>query len=157
MATSKEKRFNLGFVSVRTLLDDSNDYRKYSIRENYMKYFKLYEFDSPDMVGSGEAMDKEFLSKLDQARSLCDIPFKITSGYRTKEYNEGLLARGYKASANSSHLKGLAADIACTNSVARHIIVSALLKVGLNRIGIADSFIHVDRDSSKPANVIWTY
>ena len=122
-----------------------------------MKYFKLSEFDSPDMVGSGEAMDKEFLSRLDQARSLCDIPFKITSGYRTKEYNEGLLARGYKASANSSHLKGLAADIACTNSAARHIIVSALLKVGLNRIGIANTFIHVDRDSSKPANVIWTY
>ena len=45
-----------------------------------MKYFKLSEFDSPDMVGSGEAMDKEFLSKLDQARSLCDIPFRITSG-----------------------------------------------------------------------------
>ena len=122
-----------------------------------MKYFKLSEFDSPDMVGSGEAMDREFLSRLDQARSLCDIPFRITSGYRTKEYNEGLLARGYKASANSSHLKGLAADIACTNSAARHIIVSALLKVGFNRIGIADTFIHVDKDPSKPANVIWTY
>ena len=122
-----------------------------------MKYFKLSEFDSPDLVGSGEAMDMDFLSRLDQARSLCDIPFKITSGFRTQQYNEDLLARGYKASANSSHLKGLAADIACTNSAARHIIVSALLKVGLNRIGIADTFIHVDRDPSKVANVIWTY
>jgi zinc D-Ala-D-Ala carboxypeptidase len=122
-----------------------------------MKYFKLSEFDSPDLVGSGKAMDKEFLSKLDQARSLCDIPFRITSGYRTKEYNEDLLSRGYKAATNSSHLKGLAADIACTNSEARHKIVTALLKVGLNRIGIANTFIHVDKDSSKPANVIWTY
>jgi zinc D-Ala-D-Ala carboxypeptidase len=152
MATSKEKRFNLGFVSVRTLLDGSNDYRQYSIRKNNMKYFKLSEFDSPDMVGSGEAMDKEFLSKLDQARSLCDIPFRITSGYRSKAHN--LKVGGVS---NSSHIKGLAADIACTNSAARHIIVSALLKVGLNRIGIADTFIHVDRDPSKVANVIWTY
>jgi len=152
MATPKEKRFNLGFVSVRTLLDGSNDYREYSIRENYMKYFKLSEFDSPDLVGSGEAMDMEFLSRLDQARSLCDIPFKITSGYRSEAHN-----RKVGGVSNSSHLKGLAADIACTNSAARHIIVSALLKVGLNRIGIADTFIHVDRDSSKPANVIWTY
>ena len=122
-----------------------------------MKYFKLSEFDSPDVVGSGEAMDMEFLSRLDQARSLCDIPFKITSGYRTKEYNEGLLARGYKASANSSHMKGLAVDISCVDSSSRHKIIKSLMKVGLNRIGIADTFIHVDADTSKPANVIWTY
>jgi len=152
MVTRKEERNDLGFVSVQPLLDGSNDYREYSIRENNMKYFKLSEFDSPDLVGSGEAMDKEFLSRLDQARSLCDIPFRITSGYRTEDHN-----RKVKGVLGSSHTKGLAADIACTNSAARHIIVSALLKVGLNRIGIADTFIHVDRDSSKPANVIWTY
>ena len=117
-----------------------------------MKYFKLSEFDSPDLVGSGEAMDMDFLSRLDQARSLCDIPFRITSGYRSEAHN-----RKVGGVSDSSHKKGLAADIACTNSSARHIIVTALLKVGLNRIGIADTFIHVDMDSSKPANVIWTY
>lgn len=117
-----------------------------------MKYFKLSEFDSPDLVGSGEAMDKEFLSRLDQARSLCDIPFRITSGYRSEDHN-----RKVGGVLGSSHTKGLAADISCTNSAARHIIVTALLQVGLNRIGIADTFIHVDRDSSKAANVIWTY
>ena len=117
-----------------------------------MKYFDISEFDSPDVAGSGEYMDKEFLSKLDQARSLCDIPFVITSGYRTEDHN-----RKVGGVSDSSHKKGLAADIACTNSAARHIIVTALLKVGLNRIGIADTFIHVDKDSSKVANVIWTY
>jgi uncharacterized protein YcbK (DUF882 family) len=122
-----------------------------------MKYFKLSEFDSPDVVGSGEAMDMDFLSRVDQARSIAQIPFKITSGFRTQQYNEGLLARGYKASANSSHLKGLAADIACTDSSSRHKIITALMKAGLNRIGIADTFIHVDADTSKPSNVIWTY
>jgi zinc D-Ala-D-Ala carboxypeptidase len=122
-----------------------------------MKYFKLSEFDSPDLVGSGEAMDMDFLSRVDQARSIAQIPFKITSGFRTKQYNEDLLARGYKASAKSSHLKGLAVDIACTDSSSRHKIITALMKAGLNRIGIADTFIHVDADTSKPANVIWTY
>lgn len=122
-----------------------------------MKYFKLSEFDSPDVVGSGEAMDMDFLSRVDQARSIAQIPFRITSGFRTQQYNEDLLARGYKASANSSHLKGLAVDIACTNSSSRHKIITALMKAGLNRIGIADTFIHVDADTDKPANVIWTY
>ena len=139
-------------VSVWFVLDAYNDFSKYVNWQDTMKYFKLSEFDSPDVVGSGEAMDREFLSKLDQARSLCDIPFRITSGYRTEDHN-----RKVKGVLGSSHTKGLAADIACTNSAARHIIVSALLKVGLNRIGIADTFIHVDRDPSKVANVIWTY
>jgi hypothetical protein len=35
-----------------------------------LKYFKLTEFDSPDEVGSGYKMDKEFLIKLDYARGI---------------------------------------------------------------------------------------
>ena len=117
-----------------------------------MKYFKLSEFDSPDSVGSGEFMDREFLSRLDQARSLADTPFKITSGYRSERHNAKV-----GGVPNSSHLKGHAADIACNNSVARHKIITALLKAGINRIGIADTFIHADNDPDKPSNVIWTY
>ena len=117
-----------------------------------MKYFKLSEFDSPDMVGSGEAMDREFLSRLDQARSLAGTSFRITSGYRTLEHNKKV--GGVE---DSSHTKGHAADIACSNSVYRFKIITSLLKAGFTRIGIADSFIHVDNDPSKSGNVIWTY
>jgi hypothetical protein len=31
------------------------------------------------------------------------------------------------------------------------------MKAGFNRIGIADTFIHVDNDPGKAENVIWTY
>ena len=117
-----------------------------------MKYFKLSEFDSPDMVGSGKAMDKEFLSKLDQARSLADTSFRITSGFRTLEHNKKV--GGVE---NSSHTKGHAADIACTDSVKRHKIITSLLKAGFTRIGIAKTFIHIDNDPNKPANVTWVY
>ena len=117
-----------------------------------MKYFKLSEFDSPDIIGSGESMDREFLSRLDQARSLADTPFKITSGVRSEAHNKKV-----GGVADSSHLLGYAADIACTNSSSRHKILKALLKVGFNRIGIASTFIHVDNDPGKPENVIWTY
>jgi len=117
-----------------------------------MKYFKLSEFDSPDMVGSGEAMDLGFLEKLDKARSLAGIPFKITSGYRSEEHNKKV--GGVE---NSSHTKGYAADIACNGSARRHIIITSLLSAGFNRIGVADTFIHVDNDPNKTANLIWTY
>jgi len=120
-------------------------------------YFKYHEFDSPLQEGSGQLMDKGFLYMLNNARHIANIPFEITSGYRIEADIERLEKEGYKVSRNSSHLKGLAADIACTDSVTRYIIIDALLKAGFNRIGIAKTFIHVDNDLDKAQNCIWTY
>ena len=120
-------------------------------------YFKYHEFDSPLQEGSGQLMDKGFLYMLNNARHIANIPFEITSGYRIEADIERLEKEGYKVSRNSSHLKGLAADIACTDSVNRYIIIDALLKAGFNRIGIAKTFIHVDNDLDKAQNCIWTY
>ena len=122
-----------------------------------MKYFKYYEFDSPDVDGSGQMMDAEFLQMLDAARELYGKPMKITSGFRTENYNEELKKKGYAASPKSSHLKGLAADIACTTSAERWDMIDSLIKAGFNRIGIAKTFIHVDIDESKTPFLIWTY
>ena len=122
-----------------------------------MKYFTYSEFDSPDVDGSGQMMDKEFLSMLDAAREIYGKPRVITSGFRTENYNEELRKRGYKASGKSSHLKGLAADIGCTNSPDRWDLLDSLMKAGFNRIGIANTFIHVDIDPDKPPFLIWTY
>jgi uncharacterized protein YcbK (DUF882 family) len=117
-----------------------------------MRYFKLKEFDSPDLKGSGQLMDETFLYMLDEARHIANIPFKINSGYRTKEHNKKV--GGVKS---SSHLKGVAADISCVDSRSRFIILNALQQAGFNRIGIAKSFIHVDYDIDKSLNVIWVY
>ena len=123
-----------------------------------LKYFKHSEFNCPFEEGSGSKMKPEFLEKLDEAREIAEIPFKITSGYRTKEYNEDLIKRGYKASRNSSHLKGLAADISVKDSKSRFIVINSLLLAGFTRLGISDTFIHVDLDiEEKTQNVIWTY
>ena len=64
-----------------------------------MIHFKYIEFDSPDLPGSGkEFMSCVFLALLDKARSEAGIPFKITSGFRTPEYNDQLKSRGYPTS-----------------------------------------------------------
>lgn len=97
-------------------------------------------------------MNDEFLLKLDRAREVAQIPFKINSAYRTKEHNAKI-----GGSPNSSHLKGLAVDISVTDSRQRFIVLNALIEVGFNRIGIADTFIHVDSSTDKAQNVIWTY
>jgi zinc D-Ala-D-Ala carboxypeptidase len=118
--------------------------------------FSYDEFDSPLQEGSGQLVSDELISLLDHARDLAGVPFKITSGYRVEADIYRLKKAGYKVSANSSHLKGLAADIACDNST-RFKILDSLLKVGFNRIGIANSFIHVDIDPDKTPFTIWTY
>ena len=65
------------------------------------KYFKYKEFDCKSGNGKGENMNKEFICMLDDAREIAGIPFKITSGYRTPEYNKQLMNYGFKASLTS--------------------------------------------------------
>tara|TARA_R110000822_G_scaffold106754_7_gene235133 strand:+ start:619 stop:990 length:372 start_codon:yes stop_codon:yes gene_type:complete len=123
-----------------------------------MIHFKYIEFDSPDLPGSGkEFMSCVFLELLDKARSEAGIPFKITSGFRTPEYNYQLKSRGYPASINSEHLKGLAADIAVTSPANRLIIIEALLYVGFRRLGIGKNYIHVDLSTTKRQDIVWVY
>lgn len=118
----------------------------------FNEFFKITEFDSPDLPNSGNSMDKDFLYKLVEARIVANMPFKINSGFRTAERNAkvgGVI--------DSSHTLGLAADIAVLNSNERYIILQALMKAGFNRFGIGRNFIHVDSDTNKPSNCIWHY
>ena len=122
------------------------------------RYFELSEFDSPDLEGSGSNMKHAFLIKLDDARHLAGIPFKINSGFRTKEHNQFLLdSPKYKASKTSAHLDGLAADISVRDSKSRWIVLNSLMLAGFVRIGIAGTFIHVDLALTKTQNCVWTY
>jgi len=116
------------------------------------KYFTYGEFDSPDSVGSGKLVSDELISMLDVARKKYGKSMAINSGYRTIEHNAKV--GGTPA---SSHTKGLAVDIACTNSTDRFKLEGILREVGFKRIGIAKTFIHADIDKDKAQNVLWTY
>ena len=116
-----------------------------------MKYFTLDEFDCPSLLNSGKNMDTNFLTKLEEAREIAGVPFKITSGYRTKEHNEEV-----GGVPNSSHLIGVAADVSVSSGHDRYVILNALIRAGFKRIGVAKTFIHCDTDDSKP-NSVWTY
>jgi uncharacterized protein YcbK (DUF882 family) len=117
-----------------------------------LKYFNYSEFDSPDVQGSGQMMDKTLLQMLDEVRDKFDKPIHITSGFRTPAHNEAV--GGVET---SSHLKGLAVDIACNKSTDRFDLINCLLDVGFSRIGVGDTFIHTDIDQDKTQGVIWTY
>ena len=105
------------------------------------KYFKNIEHN----------MNIDFLAKLDEAREYANIPFIINSAYRSPKHPESI------KNPSSSHIKGLAVDINAKDSRTRFLILDALLTVGFTRIGISDTFIHVDLDFDKSQSVIWTY
>ena len=117
-------------------------------------YFKITEFDSPDEAGSGFKMNSKFVELLDQARGIANCPFRVSSGYRTKNHNLKVGGR-----IGSSHCKGLAVDLVYKNNNELFLILNALMRVGICRFGISykSKFIHADMDISKTQNTIWTY
>jgi len=116
------------------------------------KYFNYEEFDSPDIQGSGQLMSNEIISMLDVVRKKYGKAIDINSGFRTHKHNAEV---GGKVT--SSHLKGLAVDISCTNSNDRFKLEGILREVGFTRIGMGSTFIHVDIDKEKTQKVLWTY
>ena len=73
-----------------------------------LKHFKPEEFDGP------EQMDEYFLQWLDTVRALADVPFYITSDWRSVLNNRRV--GGHPA---SLHVKGRAVDFATPGSRAR--------------------------------------
>jgi len=105
------------------------------------KYFEKIE----------DNMNVDFLAKLDEAREYANIPFIINSAYRSPDHSLSI------KNPTSSHIKGLAVDISVKDSRTRSLVLDALRAVGFNRIGISDTFIHVDSDLDKSQNVTWLY
>ena len=99
------------------------------------KYFKDNE-----VIG----LKPELISMIDKARGLSNTPYKITSGYRSPEQNKKV-----GGVSNSSHTKGLAVDLACTDNIKRTLILKGLYNCGSDLfIEICKSHIHVDIDKS---------
>lgn len=119
----------------------------------HTRRFKYFQKDEFKCKCCGEnKVDERLIEKLDKARELAKVAFKIVSGYRCEKHNAEV--GGAK---NSAHLKGLAADIAVNGPQERYRILKALLASGFTRIGIGKTFIHVDMDKSLIEQIIWLY
>jgi len=115
-----------------------------------MNYFKESEFECCGKNCFNE-MNKKFICKLEKARSFSLTPYVINSSWRSEEHNKKV-----GGSKTSSHLKGLAIDIAAPTSSDKYEIIKSLLRV-FTRVGIGSNFVHVDMDYEKPQYLIWTY
>jgi uncharacterized protein YcbK (DUF882 family) len=112
------------------------------------KYFELEEFACQE---TGEnSISPSFVSALDELREACGFPFKITSGYRSPSHS--IEAR---KPSPGTHARGIAADIAINGGAQRRVIVENAIRLGFNGIGVAKTFVHVDKRETPP--VMWAY
>jgi len=105
------------------------------------KYFK-----EDEIIG----LNRGLIEMLDRAREYAGIPFKITSGYRSPEYETG---KGRDPS--GPHTTGKAVDLRVRNSNERFLILKALFAVGFDRIGNEIDHIHADICEDRDLNVVW--
>jgi len=120
-----------------------------NVEWNSVKFFNKKEFNCRCCRDLN--ISANLVLKLDLARELSGVPFVITSGYRCPKHNQEV--GGVK---DSTHVNGLAVDIAVPDNIARLNILRGLIIAGFRRIGIGKDFIHADIDKSKPNN-LWLY
>ena len=116
------------------------------------KYFSESEFKRCTPPCSLQDMEQSTMDKADKARQLAGIPFVINSAYRSVAYEKSKGRAG-----TSSHTLGKAIDIRCYSPESRYKVVTALLKAGFTRIGIANNYIHADDSEKHRQGVIWLY
>lgn len=115
------------------------------------KNFSFSEFSCPCGKCSfvdGYQIDQKLVRDLQAIRDYLGKPLKINSGLRCDSHNRSLAG-----ASNSYHLIGRAADVHCTSSVDRRIIVKMALNMDLT-VGIAKTFIHLD---NRDEGIIFLY
>ncbi len=140
-------------------------------------YFKEKELACPCCDQNNFSPD--LLETLNRMREMLMAPLFLNSAYRCTQHDlnihltklikkresrvitfneyEELIDIEVKKQRTSSHIKGLATDLRVNGSNQRFMIVNVAREYGINRIGIAKTFIHVDKDIDKPQNLIWLY
>lgn len=112
------------------------------------RYFQLDDFACSETGQNG--IHWEFVEALDDLRGVCGFPFIITSGFRSADHSVEVVKEK-----PGQHNSGVACDIKVSNGAERHAIVKNAIALGFTGIGVAKSFVHVDRRDSAP--LIWTY
>ncbi|MFQ3255694.1 MAG: zinc D-Ala-D-Ala carboxypeptidase [Porticoccaceae bacterium] len=111
------------------------------------KYFSLDEFVCSE---TGEQdMCPEFLKALSHLRQICDFPFVITSGFRSKNHSAEKLKK-----TPGTHTQGIAADIKVSGGAQRLALVKHASAMGMS-VGVAKTFVHVD--IRKTPAMCWCY
>lgn len=116
----------------------------------------LSVFDSPDLPGSGNCMDRQLIFMLQQLEARTGYPIFqwINSGARSPAHNSKV---GGVSSSSHKIPTCKAVDIKAQTTFIRNHLVSVARDVGFKRIGVGKTFVHLDTDDMKSQYVAWGY
>ena len=109
--------------------------------------------------GNIALMDSDFLAVLQSGRTILDMPFNVTSGYRCPAHNDKVSSTG----PTGPHTTGAAVDIAISRKQAFYFLQWAIDREEISGIGIeqhgASRFIHLDSlyEPDYPRPALWSY
>jgi hypothetical protein len=108
------------------------------------------------MTGEINNLHPNLIAVLTQLEQRMGFTLQINSGYRTKEHNADPKVGGVPDSEHT-YDPAMGADVLCKRSVTRYRMLSELFAMGVRRIGIGETFIHVGVAQDKPMDVCWHY
>jgi zinc D-Ala-D-Ala carboxypeptidase len=120
--------------------------------ERLSQHFEEREFLCKHCGAGAGQISQRLIAMLEKIRQVYDRPMRVASGFRCPEHNAAV-----GGAPSSAHLTGEAADIFCVFSGDRFDLLGSALAAGARRVGIGDSFIHIDVSTTLPQDVCWTY
>lgn len=106
------------------------------------------------MTGYTANLHPELTRVLTELEHRMGFSLQINSGYRDPTHNEEV---GGVPGSEHTYDPAEGADVFCQRGVTRFRMVKELLAMGVRRIGIGATFVHVGIASDKPLDVLWTY
>jgi hypothetical protein len=137
---------------IRAMMMDGNLYREVSVTElaaGDFRYFERSEFTCKETGENG--IKDSFLYFMDNVRHDSGFSFRINSGFRGAQHSK----ERDKTGGPGQHNKGECCDVAVANATQRMRVVAMAIKHGARGIGVADTFVHIDRRVGTPK--MWVY
>ena len=106
------------------------------------------------MTGYTTNLHPDLLAILKQLEEKMGIELTVNSGYRDPEHNKEV--GGVEGSEHTDD-PARGADILCKRSPTRYRMLKTLFELGVRRIGVGNTFIHVGISTDKPQDCCWDY
>lgn len=106
------------------------------------------------MTGYTSNLHPDLVAILTQLEAAMGFSLQITSGYRDPVHNIDV-----GGVTNSEHTMdpSMAADVFCQRSTTRFKMLKTLFALGVTRIGIGKTFLHIGISPDHPQGVAWDY
>jgi uncharacterized protein YcbK (DUF882 family) len=106
------------------------------------------------MTGYTNNLHPDLMAVLTQLEHRMEFELQIHSGHRDPTHNKDV---GGVEGSEHTYDPAQGADVFCQRSTTRFKMVRELLSMGVRRIGIGNTFIHVGIAQDKPVDVMWDY